>query len=519
MFLQADQVERDLEADVCIVGSGPAGITIANELAPSGLSILVVESGGFELEADTQNLYRAEQRGIETDSAEINRLRVFGGTSGHWGGRCLRLEEIDFAERDWVPGSGWPVGAADLEPFYLRALEIVGIRDGALRRVEEFEAPLAGQGRLAGPVLENFVVRISQPPMRFGIRFRESMRLATNVTVLLRANATEVVSNEDASRATGIRVQTLAGKRFDVRSRRTVLATGAIENARLLLNSTSRATRGLGNEHGLVGRYFMQHPHVLLSRLLSPGIRSNRLGRSSNRPDASIATRFTPEIQRREKLLNSYFLLWDHSRVEADGFVEVSREAFRQLRGIYSEADLERDLGFYLEASEQVRGAATGSSVESGHALTLVAERPEQAPNPQSRIRLSSERDALGMRRAILDWQLTDLDRHTFERCRTLLAGEVGRLGIGRLRDWPVGVDPTREGGGFLHGGHHHMGTTRMHADPRRGVVGPDAQVHGVADLYVAGGSVFPTSGFANPTLTLIALSVRLADMLKETFH
>jgi choline dehydrogenase-like flavoprotein len=327
-------------------------------------------------------------------------------------------------------------------------------------------------------------------PVRFGEVHRAAIASAANVDAFLHANALELVASASGASVESLRVATLSGGRFEVRARVFVLAAGGIENARLLLASNRVHARGIGNARDLVGRFFMDHPH-LASAVFLP-VRSDlelelyhphRRGRVSN--TAVLVP--SEAVQRRERLLGSWL-------------------------GVASEGTLpgfERSLARMVHALERAPGEP------ASRAIFLLAVG-EQAPNPQSRVRLTDERDALGLPRVQLEWRLSAIDKRSLLRAHRLVARELARAGLGRLQilleedeaAWPED----------LAGGRHHMGTTRMHPDPAEGVVDASCRVHGVANLYVAGSSVFPTSGAASPTLTLVALAIRLADRIQEAF-
>jgi len=500
-----------IAADVCIVGAGAAGITLALELRGRGLDVVVLEGGGLELESESQALNAAAQVGIQTDPLEVNRLRVFGGTTGHWGGWCFPLDESDFEARSWIPYSGWPFARSALDADYARAHEILGFEevDYDFRRWRTPEEERDDVG-LDTDVLRNFVIHRSRPPIRLGTAYRDALRDAPEVRVVLHANAVEIEASEDARAVTGVRAATLGGREIRVSAKQVVLATGAVENARILLSSTSVQREGLGNGRDLVGRFFLQHPQVVEARWATEPGAEAMLGRDSAADHAIVATAVTARAARAERMANYHVLVFGGGSPHRGSLLGPVREAVEQLREIYGEANLERDIAAFVAGVER-----DASSARDGFVATL-AERPEQVPNPDSRIALGDERDALGMRRVAMDWRLSELDLHTLARGRALLAKELGRLGLGRVRDWPRDYDPSERNAAYLHGGHHHFGTTRMSDDPSRGVVDRNARVHGVANLYVAGSSVFPTCGFANPTLTIVALAVRLARELRR---
>jgi choline dehydrogenase-like flavoprotein len=471
-----------LGADVCIVGAGAAGIALALELAGSPLRVVLLESGGFERDEQTQALYRGRIFGRRYPPLDEVRSRWFGGTTSAWLGRLRPLDPDDFEPREWIPHSGWPISARELAPFVARAARSFGLEEPAAGAASNEAPPLP----LDPEAFESRELRIA--PVRFGERHRGALTAAANVDTWLHANAVELVANEAGSALSAVRVATLAGGAFSVRARAFVLAAGGIENPRLLLASNRASEAGLGNAADLVGRFFMEHPQLVAGALL-PASAELPLGLYRPRPQRgaqSVALLAPAAALLRRERIQSFAVL---------------------LAGDAALPDLERSLA---QDVCELEGAAGGPA---RRALLLV-NSCEQAPNPASRVRLSEERDALGMARVQLEWRLSPSDLHALRRGHELLARELGRAGVGRLQlmlgpgdmDWP----PDLGGSG------HHLGTTRMHEDPRRGVVDASSRVHGLANLYVAGSSVFPTSGAADPTLTIVALAIRLADHLRR---
>ena len=471
-----------IETDVCIIGGGAAGISMAQQWAGSSLDVTLLESGGLVADPGTQALNRGRIFGRSYFRLDEARSRRFGGSTNCWHGMCRPFEAFDFEERDWVPGSGWPFGLAELRPHYERAQRVCGL---AAFDYEADRWTLAGEPPLPfmDDAIESRVFQIA--PRRFGSLYKRALERARNINVQLNANLVELETDPDARRVERAQVATLAGGRFAVRARHFVLATGGIENARLLLASRGTRQAGLGNEHDLVGRYFMEHPHLVAGGWL-PSSASIPVGfyRARAAGEIHVVGLLTPSqrAQREERILSfASFLAQD---AELPEFEDL-------LARFIAEMD--------------------GAPEPASRALFFMNEL-EQAPNPLSRVRLIEERDALGVPRVQLEWRLSPLDQRTLWKGPRLLARALGRAGLGRLQvlieeddhSWPTG----------LGGGRHHMGTTRMHADPKRGVVDANCRVHGMANLSVAGSSVFPTSGSANPTLTLIALALRLAEHL-----
>lgn len=489
MFVDARQlaVQSVVESGVCIVGAGAAGISLARALAGHHVDVCLVESGGLEPDAAAQSLNEAENVGLPYFPLDANRLRVFGGTTQLWAGWCRPLDALDLAPRPWVPHSGWPITASDLLPYYRRAYELCELPASSYHP-GDWEHPLDAAGAQSANVISK-LYRLS-PPTRFGRTYRETLARATNVQVLLHASAMELEANTDATGIVRLRIGCLSGNRFWVRARHYVLAAGGVENARLLLLSK------LDNERDAVGRYFMEHMHfpaaTFLQPMRTPAIHSGGAGR--------VATRLalSPSIQEREQLLNHSVMLtpvhWYDQLTHA-----VARRLARRVHPLRDRLPPAFD-----------PGVAPGGQRAKRWRLHFTFE---QTPHPESRITLTTQHDALGMQRVRLEWRTTPLDRHTAEHAPHLIGAELERIGFGRIKRtasldaWPP---PPLQG---LRG--HHMGTTRMSVDPRAGVVDPQCRVHGIANLFVAGSSVFPTAGAGTPTLTIVALALRLADHLK----
>ncbi|HET6518692.1 MAG TPA: GMC family oxidoreductase [Geminicoccaceae bacterium] len=525
MLRDARELESGASVDcgLCIVGGGACGIAIARAFAGGRTRVCVLESGGLSPEKRTEDLNRGEDVGpFGYDPLHTARARYLGGTANLWPGRCRPLDPIDFRRRPWVPDSGWPFGAGELAPYYPRA--------HALCRLGPFRYDAGYWAEDGAPELPfdpdrlvSGVWQYTTPPMRFGLTYRGELERAPNVEVLLHANAVELVTDDGARAVTLVRAACLDGPSFAVRARAVVLACGALEVPRLLLASNRTAPRGLGNLHDVVGRYFMEHPHVYpgtAELVVADPKAPLALYQRANRRGSDVHGRIGPSERAQEEhgLLNLDLTLLP------GGSAEPGYRAMRRLArwALVHGRMPEGWLGYCAEAVRDIGGVVGGALYYSGlwrrrarrYAILTSAE---QQPNPDSRVTLSpTARDALGLPRLRLDWRLTALDRHSVVAGTRLLAAELERLGIAtvRLADWAAADDdgawPSK-----VDGGCHNLGTARMSDDPRRGVVDADCRVHGLGNLYVAGGAVFPTGGAANPTLTMLALALRLADHLR----
>ena len=501
-----------LDTDVCIIGAGAAGITLAKEFSGKPFRVCLVESGGFEFDDRTQDLYKGENAGFDIPLTQT-RLRYFGGSTNHWGSYCRPLDEIDFEGRDWVPHSGWPFKRPQLDSYYERAQSVCQL--GPFVYDAQFWET-KNDPRL--PFVDNRVVttifQMREPPTRFGTVYREGILKANNITTLLHANVVNIDSDDTAKTVTRLRVGCLQGNTFMVRGKLFILATGAIENARLLLLSNNVNKAGLGNQNDLVGRFFMSHalskPGLFLPS--DPFIPA-KLYLFEKPPVNTLKVighlTLSPETQRQHKLLNFNASLKFPVSIAEEGLLSLKRVLNRNFD------TLAKDLKNIIGDIDGVATAAYWKAFKGvipveGFSLTCAIE---QCPNPASRVTLSSERDALGKQRVRLDWQLQSIDKSTLRRSLEVLGTEFGRAGLGRLK---IGLNDRGEGWpDVVRDGGHHIGTTRMHRDPKQGVVDENSRVHGTSNLFVAGSSVFPTSGHANPTLTIVALALRLADHVK----
>lgn len=534
---------QDVEADLCIIGAGAAGIAIAHSFIGSAVQVCLLESGGLGGEQRSQALCEGSSSGpIEFDPG-TSRMRVFGGSCNLWGGGCIPLGDDDLKPRDWVPDSGWPIRYAELEPYYARARSFCQLGDIAFTE-GSFTAPTArpvlsfDEDKLINPLFARCAIL-------FGDAYRDALDRAPNIKVLLHANLLELLPSADGAHVQEAVIASLGGGRGRVRARHYVLASGGIENARLLLLSNSVVREGLGNRHDVVGRYFMDHPSGTLGTLTADEphrvTRPYERLRGKNAPSSFPEIALSPVYQRTERVLNG--------RVHpfgVEGPLPRGIRALRELRTALRKTVLDENALLEARLSEALRNAPAGEVITAPSSLGLTAlklglgmgdiarafvhkltDRPavsnshvelvgyfEQAPNPESRITLGEETDALGQRKVCVDWRLTPLDHRTYRRSATLFGNELARACDGHfaLAPWLADPDHVKP---EIHGTAHHIGTTRMSDDPTKGVVDRDCKVHGMDNLHVAGSSVFPTGGWAFPTFTIVALSLRLADELR----
>jgi choline dehydrogenase-like flavoprotein len=524
MFIDARELPCGsvLHTEICIIGGGVAGITLALEFARRGIETCVLEGGGLKFNAQSQALYRSENVGLDYD-LHATRTRQLGGSSNCWGGWIRPFIDIDFERRDWVPNSGWPIDLTEVERYYHRANDLVKVNDHSFEPQfwREHLSPKQVQLlELNDGSLETIVSKFS-PPTRFGRDYRASLAAARTTKVLLNANVTEIATNDDASVVTGVHVVSSAQKPFFVRAKRTILAAGGVENARLMLLSNKVAPAGLGNEHDVVGRYFMEHPRIRQGQVMpsstAAAFRFYDARHTYHNPElavdgtsASAHFGLAEHVQREEKLVQcrTYF------RACRAGENSDVTERFHELYSAIQRRNY-RDIKLRTFAAV-ARGSPNLMASLIYRRLKLAAKSDhfqiesvvEPVPDRESRVTLSRQRDSLGLNRAELNWRVGDLEKRTHRRMLGLMKEQLEGSGMAR-------VDMEQEDEGQQHpiiGCNHHMGTTRMHVDPRLGVVDQNCKVHGMHNLHIAGSSVFPTCGNDMPTLTIVALTLRLAD-------
>ena len=509
-----------LEADVAIVGSGAAGMTVARSLLQRGMSVLLLESGGLDYEAETADLNRGNNVGEPYYELERSRLRFFGGTTAIWGGRCAEFDPIDFERRDWVPHSGWPVTFDQMQPWFAAAREHLGIAPTG-----HIAAPNMLR-RLSSNILDIQHWSFDRNSDRFGPVKNRDLIDNPRAQVVIHATVREIVASHDAKSVGYLDIRAPSGSRHRAKAKTYVLAAGGLENPRILLASNSVATNGLGNQNDLVGRFFMEHPHARGGRITgAPVWRILESFRTRKRGgvDAAPLITLSEQAQRREGALNGALTI--AARPPSTGKLAIGKRAYHYVKHKTAPTGQGRALWrLYRGLRRAGRPISSVSAVirclNGTKELALVI-RAEQAPNPDSRVTLSKELDATGMPRINLDWRLTRLDVESAAALVKGFASEAERIGLGHVdpAEWLSSNEWVTDPLISAHpiGGYHHMGTTRMADDPKQGVTDAWGKVHGLGNLYIAGSSLFPTSGWANPTLPIVALALRTADHIASS--
>ncbi len=550
---------QTIEADACVVGAGPVGLTVALELEAAGLQVCVLESGS-EDGVERQEPLAGEVAGDSwyPDLAEA-RARGLGGTAQLWvaelapnvrGLRLGRLSAKDFAPHEHAAWSGWPFDLGELEDYYERAAALFAV--GAYDPSPETWIDEAQPGPLPLSRFATEMFRLA-PRTPFTHELPSRLRQSSRATVYVNAHVLRVETTADGTEVRQLAVAASPDRSFQARARVYVLAAGGIETPRLLLLSSRDRGGGLGNVHDLVGRFFMDHPTASTRLVLAGPEAARRLAfydvrqRGERRAFACL----TPDEDalREHRLLNSCGIVvpdvsrhrraidaavrwrraarggrlperpWPTTRDLLRGAdaiaLAVGRKASRRLPRLARLAPRlqlvdAHAIGPVAGWSRLARPGRLGRRFELYHVL-------EQAPEPERRITLGATLDRFGRPLARLRWFISDDELESMRRTQELLAADLASAGIGRLTttvELAGGDDVLRH---VFPSEYHHVGTTRMHDDPRQGVVDSNCRLHGTANLYVAGTSVFPTEGYVNPTLTAVALAVRLADHIGQT--
>lgn len=502
-----------------VVGGGAAGLALALRLEELGRPVVLLESGGDARDdaatAAAAPLNEGSVVGLPYRGLVDGRQRSLGGATQLWHGQCTRLREGDLAERAWLPHSGWPLDLADLEPWYRDAEEWFGLSgrgyDDSRWAEHRRLSPLPWS---ADRLLGDFAEYTAVPHL--GDRFRRRLQTSTGVSTLVQATAVGVRVAE--GRVQGVELRDPAGRELFLAAGQVVLAAGAVETARLLMLSDPEGV-GLGTGRALTGRYLQDHPIVPLLEV-QPLRRSWLQDRTSHlfARDARIwpKVRLAPQAQEREGLVAANAVLV-HEVDEPE--LDAVRRLAAALRDRRRPADLRGDLA--------LAARAVGPTVRTGWrrwARGLASGRPanrtrldvwlEQVPDPDSRVTLSDTRDAHGLPLPRVDWRVSDTEVRTSRVMAAWVADDLRRHGLAEVRELP-GMTDDAAWRASVTDAFHPAGTTRMSTDPAAGVVDTDLRVHGVHGLYVASSSVFPIAGYANPTLTIVALALRLADHLR----
>lgn len=548
-----------LFSDVVVIGSGPAGLALALRVTSTRrLNVILVEAGGrrFDFADQSRHFAHCTLTGGRHAPTALYRRRMLGGTSTVWGGRCIPMSEDDFAARPDLGRNGWPIAYHDVARHYPEALAFLDAGKPEFDAARAFPgdsgpmAPVRSGDRLVLDAVERFSL-----PSDVAHEHRKDIAASERLRVLINAPCVEILTSPDGTRATGVAVQAEGtGKPFAVLGRAVVIAAGGLETPRLLLwsrrGASASAARGLGNSHGNVGRYYMTHVSGQTGTVRFAGPRGAlRLGyqRSHDGVWCRRMIQLSPEA-RREKALPNFvmrpsipsiddpahgspvlsaaflakrLILEEYSRRLSAPGMEAGRashsptalalaHAWNMAKGLPTLATFSAS---WLHKRVLARRKLPSLFLESRDAAYPLSFDAEQLPSRANRVALGAAVDPLGLPRLDVHWTLDPGFAARMLRTYDALAAEFATEGSGLIELSPQEREALTDHCGAQGG--HFIGTARMSSSPEEGVVDENLEVWDTRNLYVAGSAVFPTSGFANPTLTLVALSLRLADHLK----
>ena len=534
------------------MGGGAAGICLALEYIKSGKDVILIPGGGPNQTADGIDLYRGGVSPPRShEPLEENRLRMWGGTTTVWGGRCIPFDPVDFDHRSWIPHSGWPITQEELNPYIARACALCEAGEA------DFDARSVFPDR-QGEILRGFdnedfatwPLERWSIPTDFSRRYAKELEAAPNLRVLLHANAVHLQMDSHGKSLKHVQTACAPGRDFIVAARRTALACGALENARLLLASRDILPAGIGNECDLVGRFYQSHLFGVCGHVTLNNTKKDFIYDFEKDHEGIYCRRrfwLTPAAQRKHGVGNAVGFFFrpvsgasEHrnamvsSILLAKTLLGGARKGPRRLIQIVMEQkqDLLTHLGIVLKDGPAVFGqlaAVAYTRFFQKRRLPMILSpkstnrfylffQTEHIPDAESRVMLNpSSSDEYGMPRLEIRIRFSETDYRTVSTLITLFGERIEKTGMGSFH--LSQEDHDRLKGGNLQGFNsnaHNIGTTRMSKDPSQGVVNCDCRIHNVDNLYVAGSSVFPTSSHANPTLMIVAMSLRLADHLKK---
>jgi len=516
---QTDKINAS-HSDVCVVGAGAAGITMAVELVRLGLIVSVLEGGGLDFEEASQQLYQSNIVGLPHRGTHEGRFRVFGGTSTKWAGQILELADSDFERRSWVPGSGWPFPKSILSKYYERALEIEGLdksilKDSDVWRSGDVTEPAFGQG------IESFFSRFCPQPnfAKLHRRFLKSNPLAT---VYLHANLCEIELSASQNEIARLRCKTAGRPDSFFTASHFVFCLGGLETARILLQPLNSLSSAPWNRSSMLGHFFQDHLDVAVATLFPRRPKDFRLHFDNIYLGGF---RYMPKIRADSRLQKKLQILAVGASFDPQSARQNTVETFRSTLHRYMRGEKrsfgKAEAGLTLEASDILirkawryfRHRRAFNPDDLGIGLRVHCE---QAPNSNSRVTLAEDRDATGLLKLCVNWRIGELELITIRNFVDHLARAMDVYEIAQVNILSERLQSVETLASYASDTFHHMGTVRMADSPQDGVVDSNCQLFGISNGYVCSSAVFPAGGFSNPTHTILALGVRLAEFISR---
>jgi choline dehydrogenase-like flavoprotein len=516
---------KEFSCDICIVGAGVAGIVVARELLGSNKSIIMMESGHELYNESIQNLYKSNRKPKIFPDTSVSRLRMLGGSSNHWGNSTERLDPIDFEKRGWVPNSGWPFSYSTLEPFYNTAEKYCGVGDYDDQYSLDYwleKAPFKDYFP-DSELMKSAIIKSSLIPVRFFKQYGPDLLEDENVQIISGANITEVDYSPESENISGISFNTIKSIKHTIKAKLFIMCLGGIENARMLLNFNQDYDDRIGNLHGNVGRYLMEHPTIRGAHFYPLNGRLPSMYESIYKDEIMLKARLKLKEETQYKYETNNLRMMLVARTEEALSHGVSSAHI--LSNHFENADIADNFGTHLVNvlsdidvlanifAKQTFDFELNEDVFKFSGYQLVS-MIEQTPDRSNRITLSDKEDILGIKKINIDWTISDEDKNLAWRSLDLIAKDPSINRKGRFR--VLKERESRLWSSQLGFGSHHIGTTRISSSYKTGVVDPKCRVYGTNNLYIGGSSVFPTGGHVPPTLTIVAMSIKLADDIKR---
>jgi len=523
---EKSQDDSVFNVDICIVGSGVAGLLLAKEFIDTDLNVLVLEGGGKKDELRSQKLYSSNVIGMEHDGVHNGRFRVYGGSSTRWGGQLMTFRVDDFEKKSYLLFSGWPISRNEIENYYPRAEAVMRVNDLSYEKDawSDFDVtPIPFDDK---KIEYRFSKWANFKNRNLAKYIGPMCEKSNNVNILLHANTTEILLNDLGDAVKSVKIKSFNGKVSEVTAKEFIICAGTIDTPRLMLASNTQSKNGIGNENDQVGRYFQDHISYRVARLKP---KKSKLFSSTFNPFFRNSTLHSCKLDMNAAVQDELqcphvmgHIVFDYS--EESGFYEfrkVLRAVQSKKNPLPSPMGAWRMLRFADDFLRMFLGAiVVGRKLAPKSSKSYLQLETEQVPTPDSRVTLSDEKDELGMPKVNLDWKLSGEEKQAMKEYVELFKAEWNRLELGEA-NWGLSKDLYDSGDAWLdecRDTFHQTGTTRMSKNPEDGVVDGNLKVHGISNLYIGSCSVFPTSGTANPTLTMMALCVRLADQLKSKY-
>ena len=511
-------------ADVCILGGGVAGIVLAKELSSKNINITVLDSGGETYEQKTQDLYKAESKPNVFPPPSSSRLRFLGGSSNHWENSVERFDPIDFKKREWVAQSGWPIDYEDVEKYYPEAEQYCGVGKEGFN-LKHWEDKLNFKDIFFNSeLLDTAISKSASPPTRFFEKYGEELTKQSNVTVLKNANITDIDFDTEKQSINSATFRAFNKPDCRIKAKIFIMCFGGIENARMLLTFNEKYNDKLGNQFDNVGRYFMEHPTIRAAHFYPLQNKLNKVyagilsdsyfihGRCKLK-ESTLYKNQTNNLRlyfkERSKLDLSHGISSSHILTDSLKKKEIPDDFGTHLVNVLKDIDLISET--FLRKKFDTSFVDDADDFSGYQIVSMI----EQTPDKNNRITLGNTRDLLNIKKINIDFKITETDKKSAWRSLELLAQDPILQSLGRVR--LLKKRDSRIWDSQLGFGHHHMGTTRMSHTEKNGVVDSSSKVFGTKNFYIAGCSVFPTGGHVPPTLTIVAMAIKLANEIKRT--